>query len=119
MQRIAPAYALTRIGQRATVGAMTRLRFEPSGKEIDVSKGARFIDITDAHPDAQVPYACRSASCGTCRVEVVEGLGAMAAADDDELEVLEAFGNEKDVRLCCQLRLAEDVERVVLRVVEP
>lgn len=101
------------------LAAMTTVRFEPAGVEVEVQAGARFVDVTDQHPESEVPYSCRSASCGTCRVSVEEGAEAMVAPEDDELEVLEAFGDEDGVRLCCQLRLAQACERVVLRVVEP
>lgn len=95
---------------------MTLLRFEPSGFETDVPTGKRFVDVTDENPEADVPFSCRAASCGTCRVRVVEGAQALNAPDDDELDVLEIFGDDDGVRLCCQLVLEEPVERVVLRV---
>ncbi len=98
---------------------MAVVRFEPSGYETEIRPGDRLVDVTDAHPAADVPYSCRSASCGTCRVEVLEGLDAMAEAEDDEREVLEVFCEEPHVRLCCQLRLERDTDRVVLRVREP
>ncbi len=98
---------------------MTVVRFEPSGYETSVKSGTPLVDVTDEHPDADVPYSCRSASCGTCRVEVVSGVEGVAPPEEDELEVLEVFGNEKNVRLCCQLRLDHDVERLVLRVCDP
>jgi 2Fe-2S ferredoxin len=101
---------------------MVRLRFEPSGFETEAAPGERIVDVTDEHPQADVPYSCRSASCGTCRVEVVEGAEALVTPEDDELEVLQVFGDEPRVRLACQLRLektADDARRVVLRVVEP
>lgn len=98
---------------------MAKVRFEPSGYETDITPGTRFIDVTDEHPEAEVPYSCRSASCGTCRVEVKEGHAHLLSPEDDELEVLEVFGDDpKKVRLCCQIRL-KDEGRVVLRVVEP
>lgn len=98
---------------------MAKIRFEPSGYETEVAKGSRIVDLTDEHPKSGVPYSCRSASCGTCRVKVVEGIASMAPAEDDELEVLEIFGHGNDVRLACQLRLVDDTDRVVLEVVEP
>jgi 2Fe-2S ferredoxin len=95
-----------------------RIRFEPSGFEVDAGPGEAIMDITDAHPEADVPYSCRAASCGTCRVEVVEGGGALAPADEIECEVLDIFGDTPDrVRLCCQARLVGDAtDRVTLRV---
>ena len=98
---------------------MATVRFEPSGFETEVTPGTRFVDVTDEYPGAQVPYSCRSASCGTCRVEVVEGASAMTPPEDDELEVLEVFGDDDGVRLCCQLQLASETDMVVLRVCDP
>src|SRR5690606_5622018 len=98
---------------------MAKVRFEPAGYEAEAHPGDRFVDITDEHPKADVPYSCRSASCGTCRVEVVKGLEAMAEAEDDKLEVLYQFGDEPRVRLACQLKLERETDRVVLRVLEP
>jgi ferredoxin len=99
---------------------MTIVRFEPSNYEVEVAAGTRMVDVTDDHPKADVPFSCRAANCGTCRVEVKEGMSGFAPADDEELGVLDIFGDdEKKVRLCCQLKLVRDVPRVVLRVVEP
>lgn len=95
-----------------------RVRFEPAGLEVEAQPGEAIMDITDAHPDAEVPYSCRSATCGTCRVEVVEGAEALSPPDEDELEVLEIFGDTPDrVRLSCQMRLVNaEAARVTLKV---
>jgi len=103
---------------------MPTVRFEPAGVVVpDVEPGARLVDVTDDHPEAAVPYSCRSASCGTCRVEVEEGGGALAGPEDDELDVLDIFGDDPGrVRLCCQLELRRDAPgdaRVTLRVCDP
>ena len=97
----------------------TRVRFEPSGFETEVDAPVVLIDVTDEHPKADVPYSCRSASCGTCRVEVIAGADALVPPDDDEQDVLEIFGDEGPVRLCCQLELAKDTEVLHLRVLDP
>ena len=98
---------------------MTTVRFEPSGFEVTITPTARLVDVTDDFPRAEVPYSCRSASCGTCRVRVMEGMDGLAPPEDDEQDVLDIFGNEEDVRLCCQISLVKDVPRLVLRVVDP
>ncbi len=85
---------------------MIRVRFEPAGFEVDAEPGEAIIDITDANPAADVPFSCRAASCGTCRVQVVEGGDALSAAEIEEIEVLDIFGDSpEEVRLCCQARL--------------
>jgi ferredoxin len=85
-----------------------RVRFEPSGFEVDAEPGEAIMDITDANPAAEVPYSCRAATCGTCRVEVLKGGAALSVADEFELEVLDIFGDTPDrVRLCCQAKLVD------------
>lgn len=98
---------------------MARVRFLPNEFETEVSVGSRLIDTTDEHPESGVPFSCRSASCGVCRVEVMAGAEGLAPADDDEKDVLEIFGDGPEVRLCCQITLVKDVELLELRVCDP
>lgn len=98
---------------------MTRVRFELEGFEVDVEPGTELIDVTDEHPDTGVPFSCRSASCGTCRVKVLAGEEALSPMEEDEKDVLEIFGDGPGVRLCCQIKLVKDVEKLVLEVCDP
>lgn len=97
-----------------------RVRFEPSGFEVDAEPGEAIMDITDAYPAAEVPYSCRAATCGTCRVEVREGVEALSVPDEFELEVLDILGDTPDkVRLCCQAKLIPtQATQVTLKVCE-
>ncbi len=98
---------------------MTVVRFEPAGVEVDdVQVGTALVDVTDEHPESRVPYSCRSASCGTCRVQVLEGLDGLSEIEDEEQDVLDIFGDGPDVRLTCQIKLAEPVGKVTLRVLD-
>jgi ferredoxin len=97
---------------------MTKVRFSPSGYECDVKVGTALVDTCDEHPETEVPFSCRSASCGTCRVRVREGMELLSKPQDDELDVLEVFGDGKDVRLCCQVQVVGE-GRISLEVVEP
>ncbi len=51
-------------------------------------------------------------------MRVKEGMELLSKAQDDELDVLEVFGDGKDVRLCCQINVVSE-GRLVLEVVEP
>jgi ferredoxin len=104
---------------RRQVTPMTKVRFDPAQFEVSVDAPASLIDVTDEHPDSDVPFSCRSASCGTCRVEVLAGAEGLLKADEDELEVLQIFEDGPNVRLCCQLQLIKEVETLHLRVVDP
>jgi len=100
---------------------MVKIHFAPAGVDAyGVLPGTHLTDVTEAYPEAQVPYSCKSAACGTCRVRIVQGADAFDPPEDDELEVLEAFGDDGgDVRLCCQLQVSRNVPQIVLQVVEP
>jgi adenylate cyclase len=65
------------------------------------ASGGRLLDACD---DARAPiaFSCRSASCGTCRVEVLAGADLLEPPGPDELEVLAIFAAAPSERLACQ-----------------
>jgi 2Fe-2S ferredoxin len=79
--------------------------------------GGSLGDLCD-DVDAPIPFSCRSANCGTCRIHVLEGSELLLAADDEELDVLDAFGaGPPTQRLACQVKMRPDVTgHEVLRV---
>jgi len=87
---------------------MPRIQFiglEGEVAETDVPAGAALVDLCD-QLNAPIPFSCRSASCGTCRLVVLEGANLLAEAEDEELQVLDAFGQAPpERRLACQARL--------------
>ena len=80
--------------------------------EIDAEDGAKLVDLCDDHY-APIPFSCRSASCGTCRIHVLEGAEFLEDAQQDELELLDVFNLKPPfVRLTCQARLRPGATRV-------
>jgi 2Fe-2S ferredoxin len=78
---------------------------EASAVEVDAPEGGALVDLCDER-SAPVPFSCRSASCGTCRVVVLEGAELLAPPSDEELDVLDAFGDDpSQTRLACQAKL--------------
>lgn len=69
----------------------------------DVEPFERLIDVCDAYR-APVEFSCRSGTCGTCRVEVLEGAALLHPPVDDELETLAAFDAPPTHRLACRAR---------------
>ena len=68
---------------------------------IDAVEGGALADLCD-DVGAPVPFSCRSANCGTCRIVVLEGADQLEGADDEELDVLDVFGNvPPGFRLAC------------------
>lgn len=75
--------------------------------ESSLASGDRVLDACD-DAGASIRFSCRSATCGICRVRIVEGSELVEPADKDELEVLARFGSSTDQRLACQLIVATD-----------
>jgi ferredoxin len=86
--------------------------------EVDAPEGARLVDLCDERT-APVPFSCRSASCGTCRVDVLEGGDLLEPPRDEELDVLDIFGDDPGRRrLACQARVRPGGGRVRVRPAE-
>ena len=87
--------------------------------EVNAPGGARLIDLCDER-NAPVPFSCRSASCGTCRIDVLEGADLLEPPKDEELDVLDIFGDTPGPRrLACQARVVPGDGRVRVRPAAP
>jgi adenylate cyclase len=90
--------------------------FERTRFVLEVPEGGRVLDLCDEHPRAGIPFSCRDANCGTCRLEILEGEALCEPPGEDERLLLEDLGNEPRMRLGCQLVLKPGDGRVRLRV---
>jgi 2Fe-2S ferredoxin len=87
--------------------------------EVNTPGGKMLVDICDEH-NAAVPFSCRGASCGTCRVDVLEGMELVTPPLDVELDVLDVFGDDPQKRrLACQLRVKRGEGRLHIRPADP
>jgi ferredoxin len=96
---------------------MPRIIFERTRFEVDWPEGGALVDLCDREVRAGVPLACRHANCGTCRLEVHEGLDLCELPDDDERALLALIApGAPSTRLGCQLRIRSGDGRVRLWV---
>jgi ferredoxin len=79
-------------------------------KKIEAPAGGELVDICDQH-FAPIPFSCRSASCGTCQVDVLEGEELLEPQNDAERELLPLLGGSG--RLACQARVRSDANGVI------
>jgi len=83
--------------------------------QAEVPEGGRLLDVCDER-SAPVPFSCRSASCGTCRVDVLEGGDLLEPPRTDELEILALFEDDPGRRrLACQAKVIAGVGRLRVR----
>ena len=68
-------------------------------EEMELEEGAPI----KAHcEEAGVPFACEEGVCGTCVVEVEEGMDNLSEFTEEELDFL---GEQEEERLACQCKL--------------
>jgi ferredoxin len=96
--------------------------FESTGApaiETNAADGGRLLDLCD-ELHARVPLSCRSATCGTCRIDVLEGADLLDLPRADELDVLRIFRDDPlRRRLACQARVRPGAGRLRVRAVAP
>jgi ferredoxin len=87
-------------------------------KRIQAAAGAELVDLCD-EVLAPIAFSCRSASCGTCQIEVVEGADLLEAPSPVERELLELVGGAEHVRLACQARVGAGDGLIRIRPAAP
>ena len=70
--------------------------------EIELAAGDR---IKEACEEAGVPFACEEGICGTCVIEIEEGMENLSEFTEEEEDFL---GDEGTERLACQCRIREN-----------
>jgi len=85
--------------------------------EVEAPDGGALADLCD-EVDAPIPFSCRSANCGTCRIHVLEGGELLLDAEDEELDVLDIFAVSPPAqRLACQAKMRPGSGTVRVRAV--
>ncbi len=77
--------------------------------EVDVPDGEKLEHIEGK---CTVLFACKSASCGSCLVKVVEGKENLEAPSEQEKIGLEAFSTLPEQRLCCQAKIKKGTVKI-------
>jgi ferredoxin len=85
-------------------------------KRVDAPDGGELVDICDEYL-APIPFSCRSASCGTCHVEVLAGAELLEPPSAEEAELLSLLGGGPNHRLACQARVRSGPGVIRLRAV--
>jgi 2Fe-2S ferredoxin len=77
--------------------------------------GGALADICD-DTAAPIPFSCRSASCATCHIEVIEGADGLLPPEPEELDVLDAIGAAPPkFRLACCAKAKGGAGRIIVR----
>lgn len=85
---------------------MAKLIFENTKDEKTLENGS---SIQEACEDAGVPFACTEGVCGTCVIEVTEGMENLSEFTLEEQDFLGELGCE---RLACQCRIIDGFVKI-------
>lgn len=74
-------------------------KLELNGTVIDVEENVQIVDVIE---EAGVPIGCSNGVCGTCEVEIINGMENLNEMTEEE----EDLGMEGNKRLGCQCQLS-------------
>ncbi len=78
---------------------MGKLIFSHTGEEVEIEDGSPLHECCE---EAGVPFACTEGVCGTCVIEVVEGMENLSPFTQEEKDFL---GDQERERLACQCKI--------------
>ncbi len=85
---------------------MAKIIFEDTDEEFEIPDGA---PIAEACEQAGVPFACTEGVCGTCVVEVTEGMDNLSEFNQAEADFLGELNCE---RLACQCKIKKGIVKL-------
>jgi len=85
---------------------MARIAIEGSGEEIELPDGSSIIEVCE---QAGVPFACTEGVCGTCVIEVTEGMENLSSFNQAEKDFLGELDRE---RLACQCSIRQGLVKI-------
>ena len=86
--------------------SMAKLIFEDTKEEYDLPDNASIIEPCE---EAGVPFACTEGVCGTCVIEVIEGMENLSEFNQAESDFLGELDRE---RLACQCKIKHGCVKV-------
>lgn len=81
---------------------MAKVHVKNDGQTVEVPDGAQ-LECLDGK--SSVLFACKSATCGSCMVKVLEGAENLEQPNEVEESGLQAFSSDSKQRLMCQCKI--------------
>lgn len=78
---------------------MPKLIFDDTKEEVELPVGSPLVEVCE---QAGVPFACTEGVCGTCVIEIVNGMENLSEFNQAEADFL---GDMDKERLACQCKI--------------
>ena len=88
------------------------IRIDDESEEIKEIKDNDNSDLIDKAEELGVAFGCQDGRCGSCRVEVVEGMENLSERTQNEIDV--GIGEDEPFRLMCQCRIKNGVVKIIV-----
>lgn len=85
---------------------MAKLIFKDTQQEVELEDGS---PLQEACEEAGVPFACTEGCCGTCVIEIEEGMDNLSPYTQAEQDFL---GEQDFERLACQCKIKQGQVKV-------
>ena len=85
---------------------MAKLIFEDSNNEVELEDGSEIQQLCE---EEGIPFACTEGICGTCVIEVSEGMENLSKFNEAEEDFLGELDNE---RLACQCKINKGTVKI-------
>lgn len=85
---------------------MAKIIFDNTNEEKELADGSLIAEVCE---EAGVPFACTEGVCGTCVIEVLEGMDNLSPFTQEEMDFL---GEQDKERLACQCKLSSGCVRI-------
>ncbi len=87
---------------------MVKITFKTDGIEKEVDAGSGLMEIANM-VGSSLAFGCGTGVCGSCLINVIEGMENLSPKTDQERETLESTGAAENQRLACQCKVSGDV----------
>ena len=88
---------------------MAKIIREDDFEEREVKDNDNF-DLIDKAEELGIPFGCQDGRCGSCRIEVTEGMENLTERTQNELDV--GFTENDSYRLICQCKIKSGTVRI-------
>ena len=88
---------------------MAEVEIKNDSKSVQIPDGSLLVELDGK---CSILFACKSGSCGSCKVKVTQGMENLEAPDETEKSGLAIFGSDPSERLPCVCRIKKGKVKV-------
>ncbi len=93
----------------------TRVEIVNDFLAIKVPVGSTIEEVAEKS-GSSIPFGCRDGECGTCVIQVIEGMGFLNSLEEKEVKVLASMpDHHPNSRLSCQMKIIKGGGNIRLR----